>query len=58
MTLKKDFKNSLHGQSIIEYTLLVAVSIILLMGLQFVANARDNGFSAHFNTVSGHILNP
>jgi hypothetical protein len=58
MSFKKDLKNSFLGQSVIEYTLLAALSIILLAGLGFVMFARDNGFTRHFNTVSDFIQNP
>jgi hypothetical protein len=56
MTLKKDFlKINLRAQNTIEYVLLVAISIILLLSLNFARTARDRGFENHFNTVKDYI---
>jgi mRNA-degrading endonuclease YafQ of YafQ-DinJ toxin-antitoxin module len=58
MSLKKNLKIQRNAQSVIEYTLLVAVSLLLLLGLGFVVSARDHGLTGHFNTVRDYIENP
>jgi uncharacterized membrane protein len=56
MGFKNGFlKSGQQAQSIIEYVLLVAVSIVVLLSLTFVRAARDNGFENHFNITKDYI---
>lgn len=61
MTLKK-YKMNLNGevgQSVIEYALLVAISVIaLVVGSNFVAGVKGRAFEAHFQKANARINNP
>ena len=60
MNLKKYLERASQmrkGQSLIEYAMLVAITITALLAVNFVVNSRDGAFTVHFNTVA-HTLAP
>lgn len=51
---QKNRRNTKSGQSIIEYTLLVAIAIAALFIFDFLI-FKDNPFEAHFRNASSYI---
>ena len=55
MSLKKFLKSHQHGQSAIEFILTAAISIIALLGMAFVIQAKNSAFEQHFNMARFYI---
>ena len=46
-----------NGQCVLEYALLVTIAIVALLVMNFVLNAKEGGFTNHFNTAATYITN-
>jgi cell division protein FtsL len=55
MKLKKFLKSKEKSQSIIEYSLLVAIAIIALLLAHFLINVKNNAFENHFGIAKFYI---
>lgn len=51
----KNLKKDQKAQQMVEFVLLVAISIIALLGFNFVMRARDNAFRSHFEAARSFI---
>lgn len=48
-------RSGMHGQSLIEYTLLVAVAILGLLAIGYLSKFSSGAFENHFNKSSRSI---